>query len=385
MSKIICDICGTTYSDTEPECPICGCAKDVSAASLVDGLLEEEFGLGASADIFAENPKQTPAFDEDDFLAHVDAGDEKFLAEEDDEDIFDEDEYDEDDDEYDDDDDEYEDDEDEDDEDDEDEHKSNAGLVIALVLVVLALIALSAFILVKYFLPNVVGPETTGPAIVETTEPAVETTELRIACESLALTSGGEIVLEQEGANWLINVMALPENTTDALVYASSDETVVMVNEQGKLTAVGEGTAVITITCGEQEMKCTVTCDFTEETTAPTEPEESTAPVDETIGSEETTVPTEPEETTAPTSPLKDIDLASAINYMSLTFNGPNQGAYNVKIKGLDNTECKWSSEDESIATVNEKGHIFNHGKGTTYIVCQYGDQYVKIKINSHW
>ena len=51
MSKIICDICGTTYSDTEAECPICGCAKDVSVASLVDGLLDDD--IAASDDIFA--------------------------------------------------------------------------------------------------------------------------------------------------------------------------------------------------------------------------------------------------------------------------------------------------------------------------------------------
>lgn len=374
MSKIICDICGTTYSDTEAECPICGCAKDVSVASLVGGLLDDD--IAASDDIFAEFSTKTPARKEEDFLVDED----DYLDDEDDED-------------------DYEDEDDEDDEDDDDDHKSNAGLVIALVLVVLALIALSAFILVKFFLPNVLGPEVTAPPAVETTEAPVETTELNIPCESLALTSGGEIVLETEGANWLINVMALPENTTDALVYASSDEAVVTVNEQGKLTAVGEGTAVITITCGQQEMKCTVTCDFTVETTAPSEPEETTVPVDGTVdpsepaettspdGAEETTAPEEtvPEESVAPTAPLKDIDLESAINYKSLNFNGPNQGAYNVKIKGLDNTEVKWSSEDESIATVNEKGHIFNHGKGTTYIVCQYGDQIVKIKITSKW
>ena len=354
MGKIICDICGTSFSDTEAECPICGCAKDLSAASLVNELMEEELNVAASAVVRPEKLKKTPVFQEDDY-------------DDDDED------------------DEDEDDDDEDEEDDGDEHKSNAGLVIALVLVVLMLIAVSAFILVKYFLPNVAGPETTAPATVETTqEPTVETTELRIPCESLALTSGGEIVLEEEGINWLINVMALPENTTDELLYASSDESVVIVNEQGKLTAVGEGTAVITITCGEQEMKCTVTCDFTQETTAPSEPEETTEPTE----SEETTAPTEPEETTAPTEatePLKDIDLSKAISYTELTFNGPNQGAYNVKINGLDNTEVKWSSEDESIATVNEKGHIFNHGKGTTYIVVQYGDQTVKIKIISNW
>jgi uncharacterized protein YjdB len=135
-----------------------------------------------------------------------------------------------------------------------------------------------------------------------------ESTELKIPCESLALTSGGEIVLEEEGANWLINVMALPENTTDVLTYASSDESVVTVNEQGKLTAVAEGTAVITITCGAQELKCTVTCSFAQETTVP----ETTVP--ETTDPEETV----PQETEAPKS-LTGVITADPVLYIRET------------------------------------------------------------------
>ena len=269
MSKIICDICGTSYPETESECPICGCSKDISLSFLTEELVdqESEAEVAAVAEV-AANSGKAPVFD----------------------DIDDEDLYDDEDEDYEDDED---DDEDEDEDDDEDEHKSNAPLVVALVIVILMLLAVGAFILVKYFLPNVIAPEATKPSIVETTEATVETTELKIPCESLVLTSGGEIVLDAEGANWLINVMAMPENTTDALTYISSDENVVTVNEQGKLTAVGEGTAVITIICGEQELKCTVNCTFPQETTVPetTIPEETTA--------EETTAPeeTEPEET----------------------------------------------------------------------------------------
>ena len=280
MSKIICDICGTSYQDSENECPICGCAKDFSVGILTEELLEQEPVIPVSNTVKAESKKsQTPSFADFDELYEA-------------EDDFDNDDYDDDDyDEYEDEDDE--DDEEDDDEDDEDEHPSNAPLIVALVLVILALLAVGAFILVKFFLPNVVAPEATKPSIAETTTAPVETTQLGIPCESLALTSGGEIVLDTEGANWLINVMALPENTTDELVYVSSDEAVVTVDEQGKLTAVGEGTAVITIICGQQELKCTVNCAFVQETTVP----ETTVP--------ETTVPedvdeTEPQQTEAP-------------------------------------------------------------------------------------
>ena len=42
MSKIICDICGTTYQDTAPCCPICGCTRDAADSLLGDELLGEE-------------------------------------------------------------------------------------------------------------------------------------------------------------------------------------------------------------------------------------------------------------------------------------------------------------------------------------------------------
>ncbi len=42
MSKIICDICGTTYPDTADQCPICGCARDAAADLLGDELLMEQ-------------------------------------------------------------------------------------------------------------------------------------------------------------------------------------------------------------------------------------------------------------------------------------------------------------------------------------------------------
>ncbi len=346
MSKIICDICGTSYPETEDRCPICGCAKGFT--------LE-----GGSEESVAEMVEETAAAPETEenktvVFAPVPSNQDPVSAEDED---------------FDDDDEDYDDDEDDDDED--ENEKSNAPLIVALILVILVLLAVSAFIFVKYFMPNVMESETTAPTAVTTTAAPTETTEVTVPCENLALTSGGEIVLDMEGANWLINVMALPENTTDKIVYTSSDETVVTVNEQGKVTAVGEGTAVITITCGTQTLECTVTVDYTPETSAPTEPEE------------ETTAPTEPEETTEPTEPLKDITL-KVLKYNELTFNAPGQG-FKFVLDGLENNEVKWTSLDEKVVTVDENGFVISVGKGTTTIICQYGDQKVEIKITCRW
>ena len=350
MSKIVCDICGTAYPDTATECPICGCTPDVSAALLADAM-EEEVAAASPVEKAEEIPAPVVApvvYDDDD----------------DDEDDEDED------------DDDFDDDDDEDDEE-EEGHKSNALLVILLVLVILALLAVSAFILVKYVAPNFMGPKETAPATIETTEAApTETTELVIPCENLALTSGGEIILDAEGANWLINVLALPENTTDVLTYSSSDESVAVVNEQGKITAVGEGTAVITITCGQQELKCTVTCTFTPETSAPTEPVETTVPTEPV----ETTAPTEPEATTEPTEPettVPDVVIYFVKNDVTSKMIG-EQFYLKVRPSDVDASLLTWSSENERVCVVDQKGLVTIKGRGTTHVVVTYGDQVIK-------
>ena len=349
MSKIVCDICGTVYPETAEECPICGCTKEATAALLADVGLEEEL---VAAPVVEETVVFTPARP----VA------EPVVEDDDDEDDDDDYEDEEDDDDYDDDDD------DDDDDEEEDEQKSNGLLVALLVIVILMLLAVSAFIVVKYVVPNVMGPKETAPATTVATVPSTEATEQVIPCENLALTSGGEIVLDAEGANWLINVLALPENTTDELVYSSSDESVATVNEMGKITAVGEGTAVITITCGEQELKCTVTVNFTPETTVPeaTEPE-----------TEATTEATEPETT------LPDVVISFVKNDVTSRMIG-EQFYLKVKPSELDASLLTWSSENENVCVVDQKGLVTIKGRGTTYVVVTYGDQVIKCIVRVH-
>ena len=50
-----------------------------------------------------------------------------------------------------------------------------------------------------------------------------------------------------------------PEGAADKVEWTSSDEDVVTVDENGKITAVGEGTATITATAGGKTATCTVT------------------------------------------------------------------------------------------------------------------------------
>ena len=249
MSKVICDICGTTYQDTADACPICGYSRSVGAGFASDDFLLEDMldqtdaARGKGGAYSAKKKKEIFDFDE--------VNPEEFDPEDDDDS-----DYDEDDDDY----DEY-----------EEPPRHNTFLVIFLVILIVVLLLATGFIFFRFFMPNLIGEETvptTEPVI--TQAPTTETTEPKIPCTSLVLTSGNAEIT-QPGFYFLLNVIVMPEDTTDELVYTSADETVATVSPDGRITAVGEGETVIYITCGSQQVSCPVVCSFAQETTAPTE------------------------------------------------------------------------------------------------------------------
>lgn len=80
----------------------------------------------------------------------------------------------------------------------------------------------------------------------------------RIAVESVTLNHTELTLLL--GATETLSAEVLPENATDKSVkWSSSDTDVVVVRNNGKITAVGLGTAVITAKAGEKSATCKVT------------------------------------------------------------------------------------------------------------------------------
>lgn len=352
MSKIICDICGTTYQDTAECCPICGCSRDAAAALLGENQIFEDTaftdsrGKGSSAAASPRKKKEIFDFDE------VNPDPEDLLRE--DEAPYDEDE--EEPMEY------------------AEPPRHNTFAVIGLTVLIVALLGAAAFLLVRYYLPNMGQQEEqmheTTPTQAQETFPA--TTEFSIPCTNLVLTSGSA-ELTTEGNYHLLNVTALPENTTDKIIYTSADESIATVSENGRITAVSEGETVIYITCGSIQQTCTVTCRFTGPTTAPTETaaqEQTQPPVEETAPavSPETTP-----ETTAPTSnpdvvlKLEKTDIMLGVYY-----------EFQLKLDcDLEQNQVTWTSEHPHIATVDENGVVKALKAGTTSIKATYGDQEV--------
>ena len=123
MSKIICDICGTSYPETADCCPICGCTRDTASSLLGDELIQEETVEEPKAKSGAFASKKKEIFDYDEVNDETDYDDEE-----------------EEDDSY---------DEDEDDEDEEEGPRHNVFVVILLTVVIFALLAAAGFLFVR--------------------------------------------------------------------------------------------------------------------------------------------------------------------------------------------------------------------------------------------
>lgn len=351
MSKIICDICGTEYPESEDFCPICGCSQDVSAD--MDMELEDDNFLEDSPIMAIRKQKEAAAAEEAEQAAADSTADAAVESEEE-----------------------------------EEEGAKGTGVVILLTVLIMLLIFSAGFLFVKFLLPRMdLGklPEQTVPGVQEQISP--ETTGPEIPCRMLALISGGAVELTREGEYKLIHVIVKPEDTTDTLTYTSSDESIVTVTEEGRLEAVGEGEAIITMTCGSQSLQCKVTVGFVEETVPPTEaetepetePQEQTGPEEtqETEATETTEAP-EPVETEGAvqeTEPqqLKDVTLKLGKSEFIL----PPGYTYTVPLDcDLSYEEIEWSIEHPYIASV-ENGVVKGLTKGVTILTAKYGDQTV--------
>lgn len=367
MGKIICEVCGTSYLDTSDVCPICGYAQS-------------EFAVEAQEDFLADSPMNNRGTDINENFGEEEeiySDSQPVISDYDDEDFDD-----------------Y-----------EEEVKSKRSLapstiVIILLVVIITLLLLAIGILFfGFYLPNqsenaAEAEPVVKEAIVE--EVTEESTEPTIPCTSLVLTSG-LTELTREGQYWLLHVTVLPEDTTDTLIFVSEDESVVTVNEHGRLTAVGEGETTVSISCGEKQINCKVVVAFQEEETTPSEEEqgitansvehetlpeglekESETKENEVQDSDqkETTEPVQ--ETTEPvqeTTESGEIVLKLEKKDVSSTKKGIS---FELKLAcDLKPEDVTWFTMDSEVAIV-KNGVVTTIGPGQTRIIAQYQDQQVE-------
>ena len=333
MSKIICDICGTSYPETAKRCPICGCVcdSDVQRATseiskegnVTTGYTYVKGGRFSKANVKKRNKENAKA----EARAQVvkEPVYEKAVFEEP---VYEEPAVDE-----------------------PAPEKSGRGLVITAVLLFVAILAVLAYIFVKFFTP-----------MLDTTKPDDSTgssMSQSIPCVNIVLDTTTTVVLEQAGEAVMLDVKREPANTTDTIKFESQDETIATVNSVGKITVVGNGTTKIVITCGDIVKEVEVTCQIEQTTTEDT--------------TEDTT-----EETTEDTTENETKEVLE-LNRKDITFDqaGKSWMLYSGTIaKNL----ITWSTDDASVATV-EEGKVIAVGNGTTKIYAEYEDQKVSCTI----
>ena len=217
MSKIVCDVCGSTYSENEVQCPICGTTKSEAAKPAVEAIGEDvntnngkfsknnsrKNGVGATAKKSGENKSAN--------------GNEEGAP-------------------------------------------SNMAMIIIVGVLLMAIIAVCIFIAVRIF--DQPDMPATNPSTTESTAPTI----LEIPCTGIELIGNADKTLNFAALtdSAQLNVKALPENTTETVTYTytSSDPSIVIVDAYGLVTPVASGNATITVAYGSYSIVVNVTCDI---------------------------------------------------------------------------------------------------------------------------
>lgn len=176
----------------------------------------------------------------------------------------------------------------------------------------------------------------------------------QIRCTSLTLSQTA-VVMDEEGGRIFLTAVALPTDCTEEIVFTSSDESVVTVDQSGMLTAIAPGEAEIVVTCGSKTKTCSVLCEF--EPSAPQVPDEPAVPV-------EPEQPAEPEPEKEPTLSSEDFTLFHPGEQTTLKVKDAPEGA-----------SITYTSSDPSVATVTDSGLVTAVGSGNSTITVMVGDK----------
>lgn len=178
------------------------------------------------------------------------------------------------------------------------------------------------------------------------------------------ITADKVLTLPVQGEGRFLTVRLEPENKDYKVTYVSADPSIATVTTDGWVTAVSAGKTTVTIACQGVEVVSEIHCDFTSDATAPSDAETTKPTNSETTKPSETT---EPKETTEPTqSAVKELKLS----HNDITMFEKGESAQ-LKVQGLKASQVTWSSDDPSIAEV-EDGWVTAVSGGTTRIRVEY-------------
>lgn len=314
MSKIICDVCGTSYPESATQCPICGCVRPADITTVQINSDEKDTrpngtytyvkgGRFSKANVKKRNQGKP--------VVNADPAPKT------------------------------------DNSDAEDVKKNSTGFIVAVTVLLVAIVAVAIYIAVRFLSPGLPDNSetniTTAPTGDSTT---VESTSDTALCEKIDLNKS-TITFDHPGAAIYVTATLTPADTTERVKYISADDSVATVDDEGRITAVGSGETTITVICGSAEATCQIVCNF-----------------ESVSGSQETTETTEP--TTEPVSGNAEIKLNR--EDFTLSSKGATWKLYDGAIP-VD--QIKWTSDDEKVATIKD-GVVTAVGGGYTTVYAEY-------------
>lgn len=239
MSKIVCDVCGTSFPETATHCPICGCVRPADA--VVTG---NESGADEAAKTAGYTYVKGGRFSRSNVKKRSNGKEVERVSNNKRSSADDE------------------------------EPKDNGGdkgLLVAVCLLLLAIVCVVIYIVIHFFSghsePQVQNPVNNQPSTSvstdATTEPTTEPiTEPDLSCTAIVL-SQTSVELEI-GSTAQLTATVTPDNTSDVLSFVSADESVAKVSTEGVIEAIAAGETTITVKCGEITSSCAVVVKTTE-------------------------------------------------------------------------------------------------------------------------
>lgn len=170
-------------------------------------------------------------------------------------------------------------------------------------------------------------------AFIDATEP-YEFIGTEYPCESISLNTSN-VTLNPESSTYQLIPTITPDNCTDTISYETSNNSVAIVDNNGLITLVNDGNCEITVTCGSQTATCSVIV-------------ESVSVDCDTITLSETSITL---------TDKSQHDITATITPENCTY------------------EVSWSSEDDSVVTIDNGGHMTAVVDGTTNIIATCGSK----------
>lgn len=307
MSKVVCEICGTSYPETCDQCPICGCVKPIDSGVVLD----KDSGSGShytyvkGGRFSKKNVRKINGGSIQSVDRMPTLNDQK----------------------------------------NENRTRKNRIILISAIALLLVVLAVCAYLFIDVYSDFLFSDSdgTQNTTVLENEETEDTATEDTASTEStdsdqvtvIACTAINglpeNVVFDSEQNQLQLEVVCIPANTTDIVIFESANPEIITVDETGLLTAVSEGETTITVTCGAVKNVFSVTY----------------------------TMPKEEIPVTKFELNRTDFTLFYAGDYWYI---------YDGDIPAR---EIVWTSDNEEVVIV-EFGRVVAVGEGTTYIHGEY-------------